>query len=176
MKKIILVIGLVSVLSLAAFGVVSAQDTTPRNPAAPGCPNCPFEGARGNGSQIMHEYMVAELAEVLGISPEEFETYREQGLTFYEIASQLNLDLEDLSDEISQVRKEAIEAAFADGALTQEQYEFMLQHAEAGQGFGGGMRATGGPGRQSGGNFGGSQGGRMFGGQNCRFDSSIPTE
>lgn len=164
MKKIIIALSLVGVISLLGFGVVMAQEGG-QGPKARGCPNCPF----ADGEHPLHEYMSEAFANALGITVEEFYAYREEGLTFFGIASQLNLDLESLSASMTEIRTEAIEHAFADGVLTQEQYEYMLQHAGVGGGrFGGGMGNGGGFGRHQGGNFGqGKGGGGGYGYQNC---------
>ena len=163
MKKLMIALSLVSVISLVGFGVVMAQDGAP-GPHGGGCTNCPF----GDTDNPLHEYMSEALANALGISVEEFNAFREEGLTFFGIANELNLDLDSLSVTVAQIRTDAIELAFADGVLTQEQYEYMLQHAGVGGGrFGGGMGSGSGFGRHQGGNFGQGKGGSGYGYQNC---------
>jgi len=162
MKKIIIALTLVGAISLLGIGMVMAQEVSPRTQAGD-CPNCPF----GNTDHPLHEYMSEALANALGITVEEFNAYREEGLTFFGIANQLNLDLDTLSASIAQIRTEAIELAFANGALTQEQFEFMIERAGIGGRFGGGMGSGGGFGRHQGGNFGQGKGGGGYGYQNC---------
>ena len=167
MKKIIIALTLVGAISLLGIGMVMAQEVSPRTQAGD-CPNCPF----GNTDHPLHEYMSEALANALGITVEEFNAYREEGLTFFGIANQLNLDLDTLSASIAQIRTEAIELAFADGVLTQEQYDFMMGRAGFGNHLGGGMGFGGGTGRQHGGGFGRGQGGGGNGYQNCPYGLS----
>jgi len=89
MKKWILAITIVGLLSVVGFSVAMAQDTTPDRPFGPGCPNCPNADAGIAGSQVMHEYMTTALASVLGISVEDFESYRLEGKTFYQISRRI---------------------------------------------------------------------------------------
>ena len=178
MKKWIIAIAIVSLVSVFGFGVVMAQDTTPGNPDKPACPNCPFGGAGFTGNQVLHEYMSSALADVLGISVEDFEAYRLDGKTFYEIAADLNLDLDIVSDKLSEVRQEAIEAAFADGALTQDQYNFLMERSQYGNRFGGGMAGgmgSGAGGRHNGGHHGGNHGNGGFGTQDCLNSQAAPS-
>lgn len=178
MKKWILAITIVGLLSVVGFSVAMAQDTTPDRPFGPGCPNCPNNGQGMVGNQVMHEYISTALAGVLGISVEDFESYRLEGKTFYQIAQDLNLDLDTLADDLSQARQEAIEAAFADGALTQEQYDFLIERAQFGHQHGAGMAGGNGAGRGFGNNYGGNFGGRGHAGngmQDCPFNQSAPT-
>jgi hypothetical protein len=178
MKKWMIAVAIVSMVSLFGFGVVMAQDTLPGNPVKPSCPNCPFGGPGYAGNQVLHEDMGSALADVLGISVEDFDAYRQDGKTFYEIAAELNLDLANLSDKLSEVRQEAIEAAFADGALTQDQYEFLMERAQSGNRFGGGMvggMGAGSGGRHTSGNYGGNHGNSGFGAQDCLNSQSAPS-
>ena len=171
MKKWILAITIVSVLSLVGLGVAMAQDRTPESPDFPGCPNCPFEASGDDVRQVLHSYMVSAMANALGISIEDFESYRESGLTIFEIAEELNLDIDALSEAVSQVRQDAIDMAFADGVLTQDQYEFMIERADFGHHFGGGMgdgyRSGRGFGKQHSGYFGGGNRSGGFGAHHC---------
>ena len=70
MKKWMIAVAIVSMVSLFGFGVVMAQDTLPGNPVKPSCPNCPFGGPGYAGNQVLHEDMGSALADVLGISVE----------------------------------------------------------------------------------------------------------
>ena len=167
MKKILIALSLVGVISLLGFGVVMAQDNIP-GPQAGNCTNCPFDGT----DHPLHQYMTEALANALGITVEEFNAYRAEGFTFFGIANQLELDLDTISESFVQVRTDAIELAFADGALTQEQYEFMMERAGLGGRFGGGMGSSGmgsggGFGRHQGGHFGQGKGGGGYGYQDC---------
>ncbi len=167
MKKIIIAFTLVGAISLLGFGMVMAQEVSPGTQAGD-CPNCPF----GNTDHPLHEYMSEAMANALGITVEEFNAYREEGLTFFGIVSQLDIDPDSLSASMTQIRTEAIELAFAEGALTQEQYDFMMERSGFGGRFGGGMGFGGGFGQHQGGHpgRGAGQGGNGY--QNCPHDLS----
>lgn len=175
MKKWILALTIVGVFSLLGFGVVMAQDTTPDTPGDPGCSDCPRVGAGYLADGALHEYMTSAIANVLGISPEEFETFRQDGLTLYQIAEELEIDLDDLREQFAQVRTEAIETAFADGAITEDAYQFLLERAQFGKHFGGGMGGGKRNGGGFGGMFGGSRGPGGFGQHDCPYNQPEPT-
>jgi len=178
MKKWILAISIVGLVSMAGLGVVMAQDTAPETPVGPGCANCPYGGAGYAGNQALHDYMSSALADALGISVEDFLSYRAEGQTFYQIAAALHLDMDTVTDKLSQVRQDAIEAAFADGALTQDQYDYLMERAQFGNRFGGGMAGNGtGKGfgqQQNRGNGGRGAGG--YGMQDCPYNQSAPAD
>ena len=158
MKKWILGLVIAALLVLTVGSIALAQEETP---AAPGewVPGTRGPGDRGNrgagmigpadGSGVMHDEMVANIAEALGISVEEFEARHDAGETMLEIAESLGLDLEELRVVMDQVRSEMIDQAYADGTITQEQYDsYQNRSSEMGQRGGGqggrGGRGTGG--------------------------------
>jgi len=168
MKKWIRAIIIVGLLSTLAFGVVIAQDTTPETPA---CPNCPFGTRDYGGNQVLHSYIVGEYAEVLGITEAELESYRESGVTLFQIVEDLNLDKDAVSQKLQQIRQNAIQRAFEEGTLSEEDYQFLMDRAEFGHGFGRGM----GSGNGTGGGFGKHQGGRGgYGAQDCPNNQAGP--
>ena len=164
MKKTILLltIGLVVIASLAAAGLVYAQDATPTPPTTPwggrggmmggasagatgevwagylGGPGMGSPGmggmmagyagaARGAGAGPMHTYMVEAYADALGLTVEEVQAEFEAGKTMWQIAADQGLDDEQVKGVMIQARTVALEAMVADGVLTQEQADFMLE-------------------------------------------------
>jgi hypothetical protein len=155
MKKIVIVFALAALLVLTVGSIAYAQVETPifpggRGPGGMGGGRGPGRVGPGDGSGLMHEAMVESLAEVLGITVDEFEARREAGETMYEIAESLGLDFEALREAIDQARIQVMEQAYADGTITQEQYEMFLNRGE-----GSGQRG-GGRGLRGGGGFGGN--------------------
>lgn len=140
MKKTILLltVGLVVIAALAAAGLVYAQDATPTTPTTPwggrggmmGGPGMMggYAGtARGTGAGPMHTYMVKAYADVLGLTVEEVQAEFEAGKTMWQIAADQGLDDEQIKGIMIQARTVAFEAMVADGVLTQEQADFMLE-------------------------------------------------
>lgn len=155
MKRIIVALALVVLLSAAAIGVVMAQDTDPGTPGSPACPYCGtgerFQG-RGAGNGQLSEYMHAAFAEALGISQEDFDARIQAGETMFEIATSLGFETEGFIELHEQARLAALEMAFEDGALDADQFEWMKDRMGDGSGSGFGGRGSGrGQGRHGGG-------------------------
>jgi hypothetical protein len=87
----------------------------------------------------MHEYMVNAMADALGISAAEFESRRDAGETFYQIASDLGVAAESIPALMRDARAKALESAAADGVIAQDQAGWMNARA-AGLGFGNCLR------------------------------------
>jgi hypothetical protein len=98
----------------------------------------------GDGTGEFHEYMIESLADALGLSVDDLETRREAGETMPEIIDSLGLSQEEFFEAMKQARAEAMEQAYEDGLLTDEQYEFFLEQAENMGQYGGGMGHHGG--------------------------------
>ena len=141
MKKIILSTLLV-VLALGVFsGTASAQTTQPVTPGP------------------LHEYMEAALAEKLNLPLATIEAEFDAGKSLFQIALDNGIAQADLKAFMLDVRTKAVEAALADGVITQEQADWMLN----GRGFGrGGMMRGFGSGVCNGTGVGGGM--RMHGG------------
>lgn len=123
MKKtvVVLAVVVVTLAAVAAFtGVASAQTTQP---------------AQGT----LHDYMEKALADKLGISEADVEVKFDAGVSLYQIALDNQVDPADISTFMQEVRNDAINAALADGVITQTQAEWMLQMH--GNGIGAGMGA-----------------------------------
>lgn len=146
MKKILISILVVVVATLAVAGVASAQESQPFTP------NCirgsmPVNGQTG----LLHEYFVSAYAQVLGLSVGELETRLTGGETVYQIALAQGIPADQIPALLAQARTQAINAAVADGTLTQTQADWMLQHQfQHGVGNGTGMMGNSSSGGASG--------------------------
>jgi hypothetical protein len=103
-----------------------------------------FEG-RMDG--MLQEYMDLYLAEALDISVEELQVMKEDGFNLRDYAAENGLSPEELAEMMAEVNTNAINAALEDGAITQEQADWMLEamgkfgtRMPFGTDFGGGMR------------------------------------
>jgi hypothetical protein len=117
MKKISLIVVLV-VLALAMFtGVAAAQTGQP-------------------ATYTLHDYMEKALAEKLGIPVATVEAQFDAGTTLYQIALDNGIAQADIIAFIAAVRTNAINAALADGVITQAQADRMLRVSARGLGTG----------------------------------------
>jgi uncharacterized membrane protein len=147
-KKRLLVISsgalvLLLLVGLAGGTLVFAQDTEPAT-------SQPGPGGRGDmlgrgGSWA--QFDVA--AEALGLTPNElFVELHDAGKTLTEIAEEKGVDItavqEALNASRTEAQRQAIEQAVADGTMSQEQADWLLEGLE--KGFTGGMHGLG-PGR-----------------------------
>jgi len=108
---------------------------------------CPMLDGDENGTAEygpLHGYMLDAFAQALGITPVELETRRQAGDTLWVIAQEKGLTAEQFQEMITTARTNAANQAVADGVITQEQADFMLQRMGrmmgngAGPGFGSG--------------------------------------
>ena len=92
----------------------------------------------------MHAYMQAELAAKLGLTPEALQELHDDGQTFWQIAEAQGVSAEDAQQMMLDARAVALDKMVADGAITQEQADFMKTRMGGMQGAGncqgGGMR------------------------------------
>ncbi len=161
MKKTLLVIGLV-VLALGVFGagVVFAQGNPPPVGSGP--------MMTGGGYGVMHDYVEEALADKLGIAEADVESALASGKTMYQIALDNGVAEADIPALLTEVHKTAFDKAVADGVITREQADFMLQRmANRGYGFGNCPMQNG----QGGGYGRGGYGGGMMGG---RWQQQLP--
>lgn len=133
MKKSILIVALVlSVLAIGAVGVgvAFAQDINP-----------PFAGygPMMNGQGVLHTYMVTEFAKKLNLNVDDINARLAAGESMYDIALSAGITADDFPALMTEVRANALNAAVADGVISQEQADWMKAH-----GFGrGGMMGNG---------------------------------
>jgi hypothetical protein len=167
MKKF-LIAGAVAVVALLILGAAGFAYAQSQNPPSSGAPF--GRGMMGRGGMMggwgggmmggwngsygpMHTYMVEAFAAELGLTPEEVQTQIENGETMWEIAQSAGLSDEEITDLMLAARTEALNQMVADGVITQEQADWMLERMNqmhAG-GFGpGNCPMGGGPGRGNG--------------------------
>jgi hypothetical protein len=72
----------------------------------------------------------AAIAEVLGITIEEFEAARDEGTRLTDLVEELGADPEAIEAAVQELHIEALEAAVADGAITQEEADELLAKME----------------------------------------------
>ena len=148
MKKLTVTIMVVTVvvLALGAAGVAYAQTANQGVGTGSGSGWMGGRGSRGGmgagnmgtGDGILHDYMIAALAEELNIPVADLEARLEQGETMAQIAVSTGLTIDQFRTLMVEARTQAIEQAVADGTLTQEQADWMSQRG-AGQMAGGQM-------------------------------------
>ncbi len=118
MNKFVVAFGLgLAAVALVATGTAFAQTAQPPVPGA--------GAGLGNGSGPLYAYIVKALAQALGVSVDEFEARRATGETAYQIAVSEGIAAGKIPTLISQGRASAIDAAVADGVLTQAQATWM---------------------------------------------------
>ncbi len=82
-------------------------------------------GLRGDGR--LHDYFLNALAEGLGITRAELEEKLDEGETLLSIARDKGLDDEEIRDLWQQANEKALDAAVADGVITDAQAEWLRQ-------------------------------------------------
>jgi hypothetical protein len=156
MKKILVVVGILSIVVLAvgAAGFAYAKSQTPKAseyPFGPGMMGA-FDGdGRGFGHGMMddsgggygrgmmgwdgeygpmHDAMVSALAEALDLTTEEVETRHDGGETLWQIAAAEGRTDEEIREVMLAAHDIALEDAVANGLLTEEQAKWMDAHME----------------------------------------------
>jgi len=187
-KKVLLILtGFV--LAVAVFGVAGFAYAQTQNPPDTDfvCPFCDADegyagrsagmmhGRRGGAGMMgfaadgeygpMHESMIAAFAEAFGLSVDDLEARHDAGETMWQIAEVQGYSQEDFSALMLSVRTTALEQAVADGAITQEQADWMLSRWEAMQAAGFGLGTGPCQGGSPRGGMGGRGGGRWSGNQ-----------
>jgi hypothetical protein len=137
MKKTILIVALV-VLALGALGVGVAFAQGGQPPA--GSLVGPM---MQNGGGYLHTYMVAAVADKLGLTVDEVNTRIAAGETMYDIAIAEGITAEDFPTFMTDVRAAALDAAVKDGVITQEQADWMKSRGFGRGGMMGGQGFTG---------------------------------
>lgn len=165
MKKSVLIVSVIAlallVVGAVGVGVAYAQSGQP-----------PVYGRgmmQGGGYGPMHDYVERALADKLGLTEEQVEAQFAAGKTMYQIALDNGIAEADVPAFLTEVHTTAFDAAVADGVLTREQADFMLQRMQA-NGYGTGncpMHNGAGYGPNGAGNGNGFRGGPggMMGGR-----------
>ena len=134
MKKTILSVGLV-VLALGVLGVgaVLAQAVNP--PLGPGTMTLAPGASAGVGTYggygPMHDYVEQALADKLGITEKDVEDALASGKSMYQIALDNGIKEAEVPALLTEVHTTAFDKAVADGVMTREQADFMLQRMTA---------------------------------------------
>jgi len=141
----------VAVAVLGIAGVVAAQAPTPETPAVPG--QGFGRGMMGRGGMMggdygqgaMHDYMEKIVADKLGVTVEELEALHADGKTFWQIAEDKGLTVEQAQQLMVDARSEALDAMVKDNLITQEQADWMKNRTggRMGSGYGGCMGGGG---------------------------------
>ena len=106
---------LAAVAGLIIAGSAFAQDDT-----------APFGGgAPRDGSGLLQDYISTAMADAMGISVEELQASHDGGETFYDLALVSGFEADEIRILIQDARTSALEAAVADGVITQEQFDAM---------------------------------------------------
>lgn len=130
-KKILIVLGgLLAVVM--AFGAVRATTVYAQADV-----NAQHGGGHGHGgNRGLGEEELAAAAKVLGMTSEELSTALSEGKTLTDLATEANVDIEDVQSAISAIRAEEmrvrIESGVADGTISQEKADWLLEGLEKG--------------------------------------------
>ncbi|MEW5829937.1 MAG: hypothetical protein AB1846_13675, partial [Chloroflexota bacterium] len=132
-------------------------------------------GGRG-GYGPMHDYVEQALAQKLGLTEEQVEDLLASGVPMYQIALDNGVAEADLPAFFTEVHTVAFEKAVADGVLTQEQADWMLQRMNSmyASGYGFGNCPMGGAYPQDGTGYQGGFGPGMMGGRGGRWQQTQP--
>ncbi|MDF1500956.1 MAG: hypothetical protein P1P76_10845 [Anaerolineales bacterium] len=140
MKKYLTIAGIpvaVAAIALVAVGTaVAADDDPPRPfPGAFGPGGCGVWGGGGNWDAF------DTIADTFGMTPTELFEALHDGSTIEELAEAEDVDLEELQETLADLHKERarerIAEAVANGDLSQEQADWMLEGIEQGYGLAG---------------------------------------
>jgi hypothetical protein len=155
MKKLLLIGTFVLVALVGISSLAFAQTPNPTTPQTPWGPGKGFGGMHPGGmwgqfdeNQLspMHDYMQAALAEALGLKIEDLQAAQAEGKTVWQLAEEKGFSVEDFQAVMLEARTSAIQSMVADGLLTQDQADRMLNgmHGMWGQGGSGGCPGMGG--------------------------------
>ncbi len=130
MKKLLLIlVGVgITLTALAGVGFAFAQGSTPPPVSNPQMP----DGFGGRGNRLgqiednpLHDLMTAAMADVFGLTVDEFETMRENGETLWTLAEAQGLTQEEFQAKMTEARENALQQAVEDGLISQEQADQM---------------------------------------------------
>jgi hypothetical protein len=152
LKKITIAVGTlltVGVLALFTVGTVFAQAPTPTSPTTPQTPLGNAWGRVCSGAGVVSD----AITNLLGMSQEQIYTERSAGKTLSDIAKEKGVTDQQLIDAMLAGQQEVIDQALADGNITQDQADWMLERMKTnapfmlsnpfGPGRMGGMRGGG---------------------------------
>jgi len=90
---------------------------------------CGEDGENCPDREVMHQAMLAAMADQLGMSAEDLQTRLDDGERMRDIAEEQGLEDDAFRDAMQAARVEAIDSLVASGELTEEQAEFLKEHA-----------------------------------------------
>ena len=129
-RVVIFVSVLVALVVLAGATIAFAQGQTLPDRlgsrSAVGRP--PGPGPSGGPGFRNNEILNAAIAELLGISVEELEGALADGETIRTLIEESGLDMAEVQTALQAARAEMLQQAVADGSITQEQADQMLNH------------------------------------------------
>jgi len=121
--RIAAIVGLVIVLGLGGVATVAAQGPT-------------FLGARGGIRLPKADEALEAIADLLGLSVEELQLQFWGGRTLADVAAKAGVDLEEVHGAVAasreDARRAAIEQAVAEGTITQEHADWLLEGMDNG--------------------------------------------
>ena len=131
-KKVSILIGGLLV-ALMIVGVVGASNVFAQGAAAIAPEH---GGGRGGGGRGLGLVELQAASEALHMTADELITALRSGSTLEELATEAGVELQDVQDAISAAREEAvrtrIEQAVADGTISQEKADWLLEGLEKG--------------------------------------------
>ena len=139
MKKLLLIlVGVgITLTALAGVGFAFAQGSTPPPVSNPQMP----DGFGGRGNRLgqiednpLHDLMTAAMADIFGLTVDEFETMRENGETLWTLAEAQGLTQEEFQAKMTEARENALQQAVEDGLISQEQADQMRSRWENARG------------------------------------------
>jgi len=120
-KTILITVLILAALGILGVGVVFAQEEQP-----------PFgQGWKQGGFGPMHTYVIEAFAEKLGLSADEVDDRLDQGESMYQIALAEGIDEDQIASFMTEIHTTAFTNAVADGVLTEEQADWMLQRMQS---------------------------------------------
>ncbi|MEW6568204.1 MAG: hypothetical protein AB1449_08590 [Chloroflexota bacterium] len=113
----------------AAFAAYRASTRTEVVTGLPGVV-APWSGMLWDWDDLgkLHDYFLDALAEGLGLTREDLDARLADGESLVSIAEDQGLTADGIRDLWQEVKQKALDAAVADGVLTQEQADWLLQH------------------------------------------------
>lgn len=161
MKKFLVIgsiaLALVAALALGVTGWAYAQDDQPVSPYNEWMGRGGMHGWANDGVYgPMHDYMFPAMAQAFGLSETELQASHDEGKTLWDIAQEQGISFEDFQARMLEARETAFAAMVADGVISQEQADWMLERmgTHAGYGYGAGMMGAGGCGGYQSGTYG----------------------
>ncbi len=119
------------VVGAIGAGVAYADDPTPPDSSAR-----PADGRGPRGRHVLSEAELEAAAQVLGMSADELSTALQNGTTLETLAEEAGVELQAVQDALSAVHAEEmrahIEQAVADGTISRDKADWLLEGLEKG--------------------------------------------